>query len=204
MKTHAPALSSAALPAARQRGFTLIEILLVLGVLALLLVAAFVVYPRVKTSQQINQEKSNLSMLQNGIRSTLATQGGNYSVLGAQGQTAGNRFANQARIVPTTMNGGNYDSTTITNGWGGTVVIHSTVGTFEGHRPGRAFGIQYNSVPQDACVDFVMRTMGGFSAAWINGSTGAGTYFTPANISPDTVATRCQLQNPATIHFVSI
>lgn len=190
-------------PLSRPRGFSLIEMLLVLGVLAILLVAAFVVYPRVQLSNQINQEKANLSMLQNGIRSTLAPQGGKYTVLGAQGQTVGNRFANQARIVPATMNGGDYEGSTITNGWGGTVVIHSTTGSFEGHRPGRAFGIQYNNVPQDACVDFVMRTMGGFSAAWINGATAAGTYFTPANISPDTVATRCQLQNPATIHFVS-
>lgn len=185
------------------RGFSLIELLLVLGVIAILLVAAFVIYPQVQVSRQINQEKSNLSMLQNGIRATMAPTGGNYAVLGAQTQTVGNRFANQARVVPSSMNGGNYSGTTITNGWGGDVVIHATVGSFEGYGPGRSFGIQYNGVPQDACVDFVMRTLGGFSAAWVNGSTGSGTYLTPANITPDTVATRCALQNPATIHFVS-
>jgi len=188
---------------ARARGFSLIELLLVLGVIAILLVAAFVVYPQVQVSRQINQEKSNLSMLQNGIRATLAPTGGNYTVLGAQTQTVGNRFANQARVVPSSMNGGDYSGTTITNGWGGDVIIHSTVGSFEGYSPGRSFGIQYNGVPQEACVDFVMRTLGGFSAAWVNGSTGAGTHLTPANITPDTVATRCTLQNPATIHFVS-
>mgnify|MGYP000363598201 CR=1 FL=1 len=190
-------------PLARSRGFSLIEMLLVLGVLAILLVAAFVVYPRVQLSNQINQEKANLSMLQNGIRSTLAPQGGKYTVLGAQGQTIGNRFANQARLVPSSMNGGDYQGSTITNGWGGAVVIHSTTGTFEGYAPGRSFGIQYNNVPQEACADFVMRTLGGFSAAWVNGATGAGTYLTPANITPDRVVARCQLQNPTTIHFVS-
>lgn len=188
---------------ARHRGFSLIELLLALGVIAILLVAAFVIYPQVRVSQQINQEKSNLSMLQSGIRAALAPQGGNYAVLGAVTETTGNQFANQARIVPTSMNSGDFSGSTITNGWGGAVVLHATVGTFEGYRPGRSFGIQYNNVPQAACVDFVMRTIGGFSAAWVNGSTGAGTYLTPINATPDRVATRCAIQNPATIHFVS-
>lgn len=39
-----------------QKGFSLIELLLVLGVLAILLIAAFVVYPQVRAQNLINKE----------------------------------------------------------------------------------------------------------------------------------------------------
>lgn len=47
--------------ARRRQGFSLIELLLVLGVLALLLVAMFVVYPSVRTEMRVGKEVSYIS-----------------------------------------------------------------------------------------------------------------------------------------------
>lgn len=188
----------------KNKGFSLVEILLVLGVIALLAIAAFVIYPRVRMALDIQQERSNLMTLQSGIRSVLSTQNGDYTALGAIEQTAGNLLANRAKVTPIIMNGGDYSGSNIVNSWGGNVIIHSTIGEFEGYARGRAFGIQYNNVPKDACVQFVLGTISGFTAAWINGNTGAGNYFTAKNATPERVTERCQLQDRATIHFVSI
>ncbi len=190
--------------AKKTKGFSLVEILLTIAIIALLALVAFLVYPRVRMALSIQQERSNLTALQNGIRSMLANQNGNYTALGAVEETTGNLLTNQAKVTPTSMNNGDYSSSTIVNSWGGKVVIHSTVGKFEGYAKGRAFGIQYNDVPKDACAQFVLGTISGFTAAWINGSTGAGTYFTPMNATPERVLERCKLQEKATIHFVSI
>ena len=183
-------------------GFSLVELLLVLGVIAVLLVAAFVIYPRVKLANQVHQERSSLLVLQSGIRSSLASQGGNYKTLGTVSETKGNAFAYGAKAVPSAWNASATNPTDIVNGWGGKVIIHSTVGTFEGYSAGKAFGIQYNDVPKEACVKFVTENLGNFVAAWVNGSTGVGTYLTP-NSSVEKIVERCELQPLATIHFVS-
>lgn len=188
----------------REAGFSLIEMLLVLGVLAVLLIAAFVVYPRVRLAQQVHVEKENLSILQAGIQSKLAAQNGNYTSLGAIESGIGNTFANRAKITPESMNNGNFAGSSIVNSWGGTVIIHATGGgSFDGYQSGRAFGIQYNGVPKEACAQFVLGSIGNFVAAWVNGSTGAGTYLTPKNASPERVIERCEAQEVASIHFVS-
>ena len=40
----------------RRKGFSLLELLLVLGIIAALIVAAFIVYPKVRTSQIVDAE----------------------------------------------------------------------------------------------------------------------------------------------------
>ena len=47
----------------RSAGFSLIELLLVLGIIAILLVAAFVVYPQVRDRNQANVEVTNLATM---------------------------------------------------------------------------------------------------------------------------------------------
>lgn len=55
-------------------GFSLIELLLVLGVIAILLVAAFVVYPQVRDKQIVNREVSALRLMSAGIQSLYASK----------------------------------------------------------------------------------------------------------------------------------
>ena len=98
------------------QGFSLIELLLVLGVLAILLVAAFVVYPQVRARNQVNNEVQNLAAMKAGFLSLYAN-GGDWTTL-SRG------VANQARIFPVTMNGGDYGATApITSSWGQPVMI---------------------------------------------------------------------------------
>ena len=76
-----------------RRGFSLIELLLVLGVLAFFLIAAFVIYPSVRDRNQANSEAQNLSAIKANVNTLYAGKGGNY-----RGLTPG--VANQARVFP--------------------------------------------------------------------------------------------------------
>lgn len=46
-----------------EKGFSLLELLLSLAIISALIVAAFIVYPRVKASNEVNQETKNLSAI---------------------------------------------------------------------------------------------------------------------------------------------
>ena len=94
--------------AAGQKGFSLIELLLVLGVIALLLVAAFVVYPKVRLANQANTEVKNLTTVQAGLKALYASKNNNFSGLTLD-------LARDAKIFPSTMVVGN----TVVNSWGG-------------------------------------------------------------------------------------
>lgn len=46
-----------------EKGFSLLELLLSLAIISALIVAAFIVYPRIKASNEVNQETKNLSAI---------------------------------------------------------------------------------------------------------------------------------------------
>lgn len=52
-----------------KKGFSLLEILLVLGAIAALIVAAFMIFPKVQASQRIDRESRNLTAIQAGVKS---------------------------------------------------------------------------------------------------------------------------------------
>lgn len=146
-----------------KNGFSLIEMLLVIGVLSTLLVAAFVVYPRVKDSMNVSSEIKNLSLIQVGITNYFEIRGSDYSLLGSNTTTAGNVFANQARIVPSSMNNGNYNGSDIFNSWGGIVSIYGSQSSHSGFAGGRTFAIRYYDVPSSVCVNLVNEAQGLFT-----------------------------------------
>lgn len=180
-----------------KKGFSLIEMLLVIGVLAVLLIGAFVVYPRVKNSINISNESKNLTLISAGLINYFESKGGDYSSLSGSG---GNAFANRARIIPARMNNGNYDSTEIKNTWGGDVLIGASNFAHTGYGAGRNFFIRYQKVPSEACVGLISEVASLFTNIQIEG-IGSPLKDNQLDISALTVA--CQASETSTLTFIS-
>ena len=191
----------------KAKGFSLIELLLVLGVLAILLVAAFVVYPQVRDRNQANAEVANLTSIKASINNLYASRGGNYAGLTTT-------VANQARAFPQSMNGGTYTGATITSAWGGTVAVAegaavAAAGGLPAIPAGRSFTVTYTAVPDGVCLGLVSGAATNFARVAV-GSTqvvtgpvagGGGGAATPGGFNPATAAAACT-GNP-TVVFTS-
>lgn len=131
-----------------RKGFSLLELLLTLGIIAGLIVAAFIVYPKVQAYRNVKIEASNVSTLKAEISSlyssTIGSMPNSYSL---------NGVLINAKVVPENMIIGSK----IRNVWGGDVYT----GTYD-IANASAFVIQYNHVPRDECAKLVMETATGF------------------------------------------
>ena len=78
-----------------KKGFSLLELLLVLGIIAALVVAAFIVYPKVQASQRAQAESNNIATIQAGVKALYS------SASSFTGLT--NLVAVQANIFPDNM-----------------------------------------------------------------------------------------------------
>jgi prepilin-type N-terminal cleavage/methylation domain-containing protein len=131
------------------RGFTLIEILLVVGFIALASVGVYTIYAKVSAGNQANAESRNLDTFKAGIQ-TLYAVGKNYASIT-------NIVVNAARITPDNMKTSPTSSDgTITNSFSGEVTVLPVslgAGTANG------FEITYSKVPGNVCSKLV--TTGG-------------------------------------------
>lgn len=184
-----------------KKGFSLIEMLLVIGVLAVLLIGAFVVYPRVQESQQIQNESQNLITMQAGIINYFESQGNNYNSLGAYSSGQGVVFANRAGIIPATLNNGNKSASTATHTWGGVVIIHTTSGIYNGYAGGRNFVVRYNGVPSSACPQLVLNVFNSFGAVMI--VTANNQTFEENGMNISALTTACNVRDKVDIAFIS-
>lgn len=154
-----------------KKGFSLIEMLLVLGVLAVLLIAAFVIYPKVRDQSQARNEATNILAIQTNVRNLYANKGGNYTGLGDGLGASDNGISNQARVFPPTMNGGDYSKEAkITSSWGANVVVwkRPQVTTPLGTIPAnRSFGILYANIPPGVCVNLLPALSGSFHSVTV-------------------------------------
>lgn len=173
------------------KGFSLIELLLVLGVLAILLVAAFVVYPQVRDRNQANAEVSNLTTIKANINNLYASRGGNYNGLDED-------IANQARVFPSSMNNGVYDAgTTIAAAWGEEVTVAPAA--FNGNAD-RAFTITYAGVPEGVCLGLVSGAAGNFIDVEVDGTS---VMDTDGRFNPATAAGACNTAEGGPVVFTS-
>ena len=165
-------------------GFTLVEILLVLGIIAILAIAAFIIFPQVQASSRANSEAANINATSAGIKNLFASTR-DYSPLT-------NGIANQAHIFTSAMNGGNWTATAaITSSWGGTIAVsganilgvpQSTAGT-------TYYAIAYTAVPPDVCTKLVPGLLQNYAAVYVSVASPAAA--TDQVTSPAVAVAKC-------------
>lgn len=178
----------------KQQGFSLVELLLVLGVIALIAIAAFIIYPSVQAGTQANTESSNITSVVAGTKNL-------YGSRGTYGGVNNDTLRN-ARIFPSTMVGGNFTAGEAKSVWGNDVTV-APQGT-----PATRFSILYADIPTEACIKFVSGVAANFDTvgASIADATGAAPTIKASGAAPDPagIVTACQgAAGLATIAFVS-
>lgn len=138
----------------RNKGFSLLEILLVLAVAAALVIGAFMLYPKLVASQKIEKESKNITTLQAGVKALYAGR----SRLSGLSPTV----LIQSKNVPDNM----VQDGKLINEWKGEVDI-----AYQGNHG--KYSITYNGVPAEACSKFITGVSGNFVSITIyNGGSG--------------------------------
>lgn len=173
----------------KNKGFTLVEILLVVGFIALAGIGIYTIYGKVQVSNQANTESRNLDTLRAGVKSMY---GGNPNFVGLT-----NTVANQSRLTPDSMRTATI--TEIINTFGGAVAI-APVSLGAGANNG--FRITYPSVPGAVCSKLVTSAGGQFNQVTV-GATVVKTFGTSVPIDVAAAAANCNVDT-VTILFDSI
>lgn len=172
-----------------KKGFTLVEILLVVGFIALAGIGIYTVYTKVQMSNAALQEGKNLDTIRAGIKNLFG---------GSQNYTnLANAVVNDARITPDAMRPIPYvaGATSITNSFGGAVTISPKIlGTGAANN---GFSVVYANVPGAVCAKLVTGAGTGWDQinvgnAAFAGATGANVKsFGSGQIVVATLATAC-------------
>ncbi|ENS3161735.1 type 4 pilus major pilin [Salmonella enterica subsp. enterica serovar Montevideo] len=144
-----------------KKGFSLLELLLVLGIIAALVVAAFIVYPKVQASQRAQAESNNIATIQAGVKA-LYTSASSFTGLN-------NSVAVQAKIFPDNMLSGSGSAAKPINAFKGNVVVASA-DTGPSAATGSSFTITYENVPAAECTK-IITAAGNFYIAQVGGAT---------------------------------
>lgn len=174
-----------------QKGFSLIELLLVLVVIAALGIAAFLLYPKVQVNRAVQAESTNLSSIQAGIKGLFLR--GFYTNLS-------NSVAVNADLMPPSM----VDGTDLKNQWEGTVTIAPSGpdGSAPTGNP-RYYKITYTDVPKNVCTKLAMTSAANFGTVIVGATTVQDTFSavqTP--LVEATAVTACNASDVATMTFV--
>ena len=162
----------------KNKGFTLVEILLVVGFIALASIGIYAVYNKVTTTSKANQENTNLQTIRAGIKQLFGNQT-NFTGLTET-------VVRNARISPQDMHTG---TNTLTNAFGGAVTIAPIVsGTTLGSAPG--FSITTSNIPGDVCVKLASGAGSSFDRVSV-GATEIKAVGTNTQVNPVTVTTAC-------------
>lgn len=175
-----------------KKGFSLLELLLVLGIIAALVVAAFIVYPKVQASQRAQAESNNIATIQAGVKA-LYTSASSFTGLT-------NSVAVQAKIFPDNMLSGSGTSAKPVNAFKGNVTL-AAAATGASAAAGSTFTITYSNVPAAECVKITTAAAGNFYIATV------GTKIVkPADGTLDVAATAaaCNSATNNTLVFTSI
>lgn len=182
--------------ARNQGGFSLVELLLVLAIIAALAVAAFIVYPRVQAGRNATYESQILSSAQAGVKALFTTN--NYANI----STAA---AYNAEIFPKNMN---VATDTIENQWSGEVLVEPSgpngADPAGGTTVVRYFRIVYPSVPTDVCIRLAGAAVQNFGTVLVEGTAVQDSYSaTPVPLDEAAIASECKVDGGAELTFVS-
>ena len=142
-----------------KKGFSLVEVLLVLGFAAVLIAGAFLAYGHIKSKSIVQEELRNAQVLEAGIRGLYANKA-DYAGIN-------NQIIINAGIVPKERIDGNYIISKFNGGSGSTpprITVHPFVNT------PRYMFIDYNNVPSDKCIEFGQLVAQSVDALNVNGS----------------------------------
>lgn len=123
------------------KGFNLIETLLVVGLIAIASIGVYKLFQKVQEGNSANTEAKNIDLIRAGIKTLYATKT-NYLNLNAE-------IVNKAKITPESMIN---DASTISNSFGGAVTIAPV--TINGNA-NKGFSITYEKVPGPICTKIV-------------------------------------------------
>lgn len=186
-----------------QGGFSLIELLLVLAIIAALAVAAFIVYPRVQAGRNASYEAQVLSSAQAGVKALFTTN--NFDRIDKAA-------AFNSEIFPDNMN---ISATSIQNQWSGEVNVEPSAadggaGTAAGTID-RYFKITYPNVPADVCIRLAGAAVQNFGTVLVGADAASVVkvqdLYSPAAgalpLNEALIATNCKQEGGATLVLVS-
>ena len=139
----------------KSQGFSMIELLLVVGLIAVISSVIFFVYPQVRDNNYANTERQRL------LRTVAVVQNMHFSTGHYAGLTTDS--ANQARAFVDEANGGSIaPGTIIRNIWGGTIAMAPAAN--------RSFmEITYTQVSVEGCLKFATGVGDSFRSISVNG-----------------------------------
>lgn len=144
----------------KKKGFTLIEILLVVGFIALASVGIYTIYSKVQVGSQANTESRNLDTIRAGVKTLYASKN-NFA-------TVTNTVVNAARITPDNMKTSVASTDgSITNAFGGEVTV---LPVSLGSGTNNGFEITYNAVPGPVCAKLLTGGGGQFDRVTVGGT----------------------------------
>lgn len=162
----------------KQNGFTVIELLIVIGIITVGILTIVNRVQSARQSSQVSSEAGNLSAIVSKTQSAFAGRP-NFAGLTTAVLLAQNAFP--AQMVNTGV---------VTHTWGGTVTVTPETGN-------TSFNITYSSVPAAACIEFVSTVSRSFNEVTINS---AKTKDGAEVADLDDIVTSCG-STPATVVF---
>jgi prepilin-type N-terminal cleavage/methylation domain-containing protein len=163
----------------KSRGFTVIELLIVIAIIVAAVVAIVNRVQSARQSSQVTSEAGNLSAIESKVKSSFSGRP-NYAGLSTAVLLAQNGFPAQM------VNAG-----VVSHVWGGTVAVAAGAGN-------TSMDITYSSVPSAACLELILNVSRTYSEVTVGGTK---TKNGAAISDLDTTTTACQAAALANITF---
>lgn len=167
------------------KGFTLVELMIVIVLGALIIAVAIAAAPRIKAYIQANKDLEAIPEIAANVQSQYALKP-NYATLT-------NTIVNSYKLVPDDMNGG---GGTITNRYGGVVTIAPATVSVAND----SFTISYGNVPSLVCLKLVPQLAPQFLNASVNGTVVKAT---GGDLDETATATQCNTGDTNTVLFTA-